>query len=180
MQLRMSWNGVGRRVAALAVIALCAFAGSRPASADALAQATAAYNRGDYARAANMLTPLALRGNPKAQALLGYLYEHGFGEPQVYVAAVDLYQEAANSGNAFAQCMLGLMYDKGYGVDQDFVLAYKWLNLAAAHASHAQRDYYLRLRDAVRQKMSMEQIAEGQRQSFEWAPYTTSPYTYQK
>ncbi|MGC2044473.1 MAG: SEL1-like repeat protein, partial [Pseudolabrys sp.] len=30
--------------------------------------------------------------------------------------------------------MLGLMYDKGHGVMKNDVLAYKWFNLAAAHA----------------------------------------------
>jgi hypothetical protein len=77
-----------------------------------------------------MLTPLALRGNARAQAFLGFMYESGYGAPQAYEAAVDLYIEAAMRGNPFGQCMLGLMYDKGHGVGRDVVLAYKWLNLA--------------------------------------------------
>jgi uncharacterized protein len=177
MRIRLSRGHVRFAAVLLAVIALCSLGTSRPAAADALGRATAAYHRGDYVRAANLLTPLALRGIPQAEALLGYLYEHGFGEPQAYTAAVNLYLPAANSGNAFAQCMLGLLYDKGYGVDQDFVIAYKWLNLAAAHASPAERDYFLRLRDAVRQKLSNEQVAEGQRLALLWAPYSTlRPY----
>jgi uncharacterized protein len=170
MLTRTSSNVVKYCAAVLVVVALSGVSASRPASADSLATATAAYNRGDYARAANLLTPLALRGNAKAQAMLGFMFEHGFGEPQAYVAAVDLYRQAAISGDAFAQCMLGLMYDKGYGVDEDFVLAYKWINLAVAGASPRQRDYYRRLRDAVRSKMSNEQIAEGQRLALAWAP----------
>ena len=65
--------------------------------------------------------------------------------------------------------MLGLMYDKGHGVPQDFVLAYKWLNLAAARAPKYERDYFLRLRNAVAFKMSPTQIAEGQRLAMLWA-----------
>jgi TPR repeat protein len=170
MWIRTSSNMVKYGAAALVVIGLSGVSASRPASADPMASATAAYDRRDYARAATLLTPLALHGNAKAQAMLGFMYQHGFGEPQVYVAAVDLYRRAANSGDAFAQCMLGLMYDKGYGVDEDFVLAYKWLNLAVALASPRQRDYYLRLRDAVASKMSTAQIAEGQRLALLWVP----------
>ena len=60
------------------------------------------------------------------------------------------------------------MYDKGHGVPQNFVLAYKWLNLAAAHASGRERDVYLRLRDAVSSKMSTDEIIEGQRLALNW------------
>ena len=141
-----------------------------PAKADSLASARSAFSRGDYVRAVATLTPLALRGNVEAQAMLGYLYENGFGVPQVYDAAADLYMQAAIAGNPFAQAMLGLMYDKGHGVPLDVVLAYKWMNLAAGHASRRQRDYYLRLRNAIASKMSPNQIAEGQVLAMNWAP----------
>ncbi len=160
-----------RRLAAatLALLAICSWPGA-PARADALTRANAAYVRGDYIAVVKLLTPLALRGNPRAQAFLGFMYENGFGAPQAYVAASDLYIESAISGNPFGQCMLGLMYDKGHGVPQDFILAYKWLNLAAARASRHERDYFLRLRNAVASKMSPAQIAEGQRLALLWAP----------
>jgi hypothetical protein len=107
------------------------------AHADPVARANAAYARGDYVRTVNILTPLALRGNASAQAFLGFLFENGYGAPQVYDAAADLYIQASIQGNPFGQAMLGLMYDKGQGVPQDFILAYKWLNLAAARAPKA-------------------------------------------
>jgi uncharacterized protein len=50
-----------------------------PARADGLRRATDAYSRGDYIRAVKRLSPLATRGNARAQALLGFLYENGFG-----------------------------------------------------------------------------------------------------
>ena len=158
---------------ALAVgLVLVAFgcAQMRPAQADALTRANAAYARGDYIRAVNILTPLALRGNANAQALLGFMYENGFGAPQAYDAAADLYFQAASGGHPFAQSMLGLMYDKGHGVPQDFILAYKWLNLAAARASKREREYFVRLRNAVASKMSADQIVVGQRLALLWAP----------
>jgi uncharacterized protein len=173
-----AWRGSGVRMFSpvtlrivAAVVVLIAFCSGpmRPAHADPLARATAAYARGDYIAAVNTLTPLALRGDASAQAFLGFMYENGFGAPQAYDAAADLYIQAAIRGNPFAQSMLGLMYDKGHGVPQDFVLAYKWLNLAAARAPKRERSYYLRLRNAVASKMSPDQIAVGQRLALLWA-----------
>ena len=142
----------------------------RPAHADGLRRATDAYSRGDYIRAVNALSPLALRGNARAQALLGFMYENGFGVPQAYDAAADLYQRAAVQGDPFAQSRLGLIYDKGHGVPQDVILSYKWLDLAAAHATKRERDYYLRLRNAVASKMTSDQIVVGQHLALIWAP----------
>jgi uncharacterized protein len=156
-------------VAAFALFACLAL--SLPAArADRLASANSAYSRGDYIGAVRLLTPLALKGNARAQAFLGFMYENGYGAPQAYTAAADLYVQAAISGNPFGQGMLGLMYDKGHGVPQDFVLAYKWLNLAAARASKHERDYFLRLRNAVASKMSPAQIAQGQYLALCWVP----------
>lgn len=139
------------------------------AAANPLARANAAYKRGDYVLVVKLLTPLAFRGAPQAQALLGFMYENGYGAPQAYVRAANLYSQAAIRGNPFGQAMLGLMYDKGHGVPQDFILAYKWLNLAAARSLKQERDYFLRLRNAVASKMSPLQIAEGQRLGMVWA-----------
>jgi hypothetical protein len=55
-------------------------------------------------------------------------------------------------------------------VPQDVVLSYKWLDLATAHTTKRQRDYYLRLRNAVASKMSTDQISVGQHLALEWAP----------
>ena len=162
---------VRRTIPALLFVILLVGAGTtRAAFADGLSRATAAYSRGDYVRAANELSPLALRGNARAQTLLGFMYENGFGVPQAYDAAADLYQRAAVQADPFGQSRLGLIYDKGHGVPQDAVLSYKWLDLAAAHAKKRERDYYLRLRNAVASKMSSNQILDGQRLALIWAP----------
>jgi TPR repeat protein len=139
-----------------------------PARADGLSRATEALAQRDYVRAVKDLTLPVRRGNARAQALLGFMYENGFGVPQSYDAAADLYAKAAAQGDPFGQNMLGLLYDKGHGVSQDVVLAYKWLDLAAAHARGRERDYYLRLRNAVTSKMSSGQIVEGQRLALIW------------
>jgi TPR repeat protein len=110
-----------------------------------------------------------VRGNARAMGRLGFRYENGFGVPQNYITAADLYRRAAEQGDPFAQSRLGLSYDKGHGVPLDFILSYKWLDLAAARASRSERDSYLRLRDAVASKMSLVQVSEGQRLALTWA-----------
>jgi uncharacterized protein len=168
-------NAVRRFLSAVPVIVLIAIGTAPIAHAEALARGTAAYSRGDYVRAARELSPLAQQGNAKALGLLGFLYEHGFGEPQDYAAAADFYARGAVQGNPFAQAMLGLMYDKGHGVPQDFILAYKWLNLAAARTQGHEQDNFARLRDAVASKMSKDEIAEGQRLALNWTAIGFEP-----
>jgi uncharacterized protein len=165
-----------RRLATALLAGLFGMSAISLARADALARGTAAYTRGDYPRAARELLPLAQRGNAKALGLLGFLYEHGFGEPQIYSVAADLYTQGAVRGDPFAQAMLGLMYDKGHGVPLDFVLAYKWLDIAAAHAPGSQRDAYARFRDAVASKMSANELLKAQRLVLSSTPDVPPPF----
>jgi TPR repeat protein len=139
------------------------------AHADPLAAGRAAYARGDYVGAARLLGSAAARGNAAAQALLGFMYANGQGVPQGYDAATYWYRLAAEQGDTTAQYLLGLMYDKGFGVPLNEVAAHMWLNLAAAHAPQRNREYYLRLRDAVASKMTRSQIDEAQWRAQEWA-----------
>jgi uncharacterized protein len=168
----MAWSSrrVRSRWFAMWLAALLGIAAAPAAHADALGRGTAAFNRGDYIRAARELSPLAASGNPRALGLLGFMYEHGFGAPQAYEAAFDLYCRGAIQGNPFAQAQLGLMYDKGHGTHQDFIQAYKWLDLAAARSRGRERDAYARFRDAVASKMSRDEIVVGQRLALSWAP----------
>ncbi|MDR3468662.1 MAG: tetratricopeptide repeat protein [Xanthobacteraceae bacterium] len=143
-------------------------AAATPARSDTVIQGKAAFTRGNYQRAARLLAPPASAGNPRAQAMLGFMYEHGFGVPQAYDVAADLYCRSAERGDPSGQYLLGLMYDKGHGVERDEVLAYKWLDLAAAGASGRDRENYMKLRDAVASKMTVNQVREGQRQALNW------------
>jgi TPR repeat protein len=112
----------------------------------------------------------AAQKRAKADAMLGFRYEHGLGVPQSFDVAADLYVRAAEQGDPTGQYLLGLLYDKGRGVWQDDVLAHKWLNLAAAHAPARNREQYLKLRDAVASKMTPSQIYAAQMLAVQWAP----------
>ena len=82
---------------------------------------------------------------------------------------MDYYLLAAEQGDATGQYLLGLMYDKGFGVSRDLVQAYKWLNLAASHGPKNNREYFIRLRDAVASKMTRAQLDLGQQLALEWS-----------
>lgn len=152
---------------ALAFGALCLASGAK---ADALSAGKRAFARHDYVRAAPVLMVEAERGSPVAQAYLGYMYQYGLGVPQDYVRAASWLHQAAEQGEPTAQFLLGLLFDKGYGVPLDWVQAEIWLNLAAAHAGPRQQEYYGRIRDAVAQKLTLNQLAETQRRASAWTP----------
>ena len=61
--------------------------GSAPVLAGALDDASAAYKRGDYKVALELLHPLAENGNVFAQSILGDMYVEGHGVVQDYVQA---------------------------------------------------------------------------------------------
>jgi TPR repeat protein len=93
--------------------------------------ATAAYERGDYATAFRLMKPLAEKGDAKAQYNLGVMYDDGQGIPQDYTNALKWYRSAAEHGIPEAQHNLGLMYYQGQGVPQNYAEAAKWYRRAA-------------------------------------------------
>jgi uncharacterized protein len=147
---------------------LCALVAAGPVAAGPLQTGIAAYNAHDYPRAARLLLPLAQRGNAMAQTYVGFMFQNGRGLPQNYVAAADWYRAASEQGVPVAQFQLGLMYDKGHGVPQDYVLAYKWLNVATARATPHEREYWVRIRDAVASKLTLIERTAGQDLASKW------------
>ena len=93
--------------------------------------ATAAYERGDYATAFRLMKPLAEKGDAKAQHNLGVMYDYGRGVPQDYTMALKWYRMSAEHGIPEAQHNLGLMYYQGQGVPQNYAEAAKWYRRAA-------------------------------------------------
>jgi TPR repeat protein len=112
----------------------------------------------------------AERGDARAQTMIGFMYETGRGLPQDYMLAAAWYQRAAQQGYPRAQQLLGQMYDKGQGIAEDYVTAHLWLNLAAAGAGGREREYYLRLRNAVAYKLTVAQQTEAQWRARHWRP----------
>jgi len=164
-----------RRIAAArgiaAALALVVVVGAASgARADALSAGMRAYQRHDYGLASQLLLIAAERGSPTAQTYLGYMYQHGLGVPRDYAVSASWLNQAAVQGEPTAQFLLGLLFDKGYGVPQDWVQAEVWLNLAASQAPGRQRDAWERVRDAVAQKLTLDQLAEAQRRAFAWTP----------
>lgn len=134
----------------------CAFADPRVYAGER------AYSRGRYVEAARWFGPPALEGNAEAETYLGFMYQQGRGVPKNYAEAVRWFHAAALQGEPNAQFFLALLYDKGFGVDRDFVQAYVWLDVAAAHAERRHRDYWSRMRDAVANKLTYQELAQAQ------------------
>ena len=158
---------IRRLACALALAALCLASGAK---ADTVSAGKRAFARHDYVRAASLLLAEAERGSPVAQTYLGYMYQYGLGVPRDYVLAASWLHQAAEQGEPTGQFLLGLLFDKGYGVPQDWVEAEVWLNLAAAHAGRKEQEFYGRVRNAVAQKLTLDQLAEAQRRASAWAP----------
>ena len=127
-------------------------------------------NRAKHVASARTANSSSWQAKAKADAMLGFKYEHGLGVPQSYEMAADLYLRAAEMGDPTGQYLFGLMYDKGHGVWEDTVLAHKWLNLAASHAPARYREQYLRIRNAVASKMTPDQIYFAQQLAVQWVP----------
>jgi len=133
-------------------------------------QGVAAMARQDYVAAVAILSPLAQNGDPAAQAYMGYLYALGRGVPQDYTQAAIWYRRAADQGHSGAQYELGLLYDKGQGVPVNVIQAEKWLILATAAAPKAAADDRARMREAVRTKMTLGELAQARMEALAWRP----------
>ncbi|MDH4409681.1 MAG: hypothetical protein QE273_08695 [Verrucomicrobiales bacterium] len=77
---------------------------------------------------------------------------------------VERYRALAEQGDSQAQWSLGVCYALGEGVPEDVVTAYMWFNLSSAQGDE---DSKLR-KDELTERMTREQIAEGQKMSREW------------
>ena len=87
-----------------------------------------------------------------------------------YPAALKEFTVLAGQGDADAQLILGDMYAQGQGVAEDNVQAYKWYEIASRNgASNAPA-----ARDALKNKMSAEEVKKAQQLAQEWRPDTVA------
>ena len=84
-----------------------------------------------YDDALPRVTLLAKYGDAKAQNLLGWLYENGYGAPRDPAEAARWYRKAADQGLPLAQNNLGILYREGRGVAKDLAEAARWFDRAA-------------------------------------------------
>ncbi|MBV8917261.1 trypsin-like serine protease, partial [Bradyrhizobium sp.] len=103
-----------------------------PLAAAELDDAVAAAHRRDYAAALRRLSPLADKGDARAQFDIGFMHAYGWGVPRDAAAAIPWYRKAADQGLAVAQHALGLALVNGDGVRPDDAEAARWFARAAA------------------------------------------------
>jgi len=117
----------------------------------ALADALMPYAQRDYARALELLAPLAEQGNAVAQLKLGIIFSRGKVNSPDHLAALRWFTKAAENGQVEAQFELGRIYRDGLGTRVDGELAVYWLERAAEnntpHAINALGELYLGHRD---------------------------------
>ena len=113
----------------------------------------------DEAEAVKWFRKAAEQNVADAQFSLGVCYANGQGVTEDDAESVKWFRKAAEQNLADAQYNLGVCYDSGEGVAKDEVEAYKWWLLAAGQGNDDAK-YNMTI---VENKMSREQIAEGQR-----------------
>ena len=101
------------------------------ARAEQLDDAVAAAHRGEYSVAFKLTSPLAEKGDARAQFNIGYMYAKGWGVQKELAEAVKWYRKAAEEGLEIAQHYLGLAYINGEGVVPNDAEAAKWFKRAA-------------------------------------------------
>jgi len=115
---------------ALSLGCLSGFAAS--AAAGELDEAVAAAHRGEYAAALKRLSPLAEKGDARAQFDVGFMHAYGWGVQRNPTEAIAWYRKAAEQGLGVAQHFLGLAYVNGDGVRPNEDEAARWFGRAAA------------------------------------------------
>lgn len=96
-----------------------------------LDEGQAAYQAKDYQKALQILQPLAEQGNSQAQAMLGLMYDNGYGVNKDSAEAFKWYLKAAEQGIPVVQHDVGVKYFQGMGVAQNYQEAAKWWEQAA-------------------------------------------------
>jgi len=101
-----------------------------------------AYDKHDYATAFKELAPLAKKGDPRAQHILGQMYRHGNGVEADVVTGTSWIHSAAKMGFAPAQYDLGVIFLNMAVTKGHFAKADKWLT-EASRQGHLEAQYRL-------------------------------------
>ena len=126
--------------------------------ADELTQGLEAYEKGDYTRARELLTPLAEHhGYVKAMNTLGLMSEQGLGQAADGADAEKWYKKAALLADEDAMYNLGILYGEGAVFEKDNIKSLAWLGAAYDH----RQDEALQVAKLVSTRMDEEQLAEA-------------------
>jgi len=102
------------------------------------------------------------QGDAQAQYDLGLCYANGRGVPMNLVEAAKWLRRAADRGFTPAHYQVGLCFRDGNGVVQNYSEAYAWFSVSATTNETAAQ-----CRDALANRMSPEQISDGERRAAE-------------
>ncbi|MGD9169593.1 MAG: tetratricopeptide repeat protein, partial [Candidatus Thiodiazotropha sp.] len=105
-----------------------------------LGRATVERNLGNYAKAIEILAPIAESGDAIAQFILGNIFDVDTSNNEH--EAIKWYRKSAKQGLAEAQNALGVMYAIGNGVTRDDKIAVNWY-LKAAEQGYAEAQFNL-------------------------------------
>jgi uncharacterized protein len=112
----------------------------------------------------DQLRQAAEQGDVQAQNELGGRYFIGKGVPMDPAEAAKWLKLAAEQGHDGAQAVLAGMYYNGNGVPKDRVMAHMWANLSASKGDET----FKKLRDALANMLTPDQLAEAERMAREW------------
>ena len=122
-----------RLLAASIAVATVVLPMCRTAAAQDFRSGLSAYNSGDYTGAFRDWLGLAERGDPAAEAGIGFLFHKGLGVTQDDAEAAKWFVKAAEKGQAEAQLLLGTLFFFGKGVPQSYVTAFAWCDIAGTN-----------------------------------------------
>ena len=114
---------------------------SRAPRHDLLAEARAAFEFGDYARALSLWGPLARTGVARAQNNIGVCFSNGFGVERDPDLAIRWFSIAAEGGDPLGQRNLATAYLNGLGVAKDGTRAAELYRTAAEQGDALAQDW---------------------------------------
>lgn len=158
---------------------LCAFATSHVAKAADFYDGKAAYDRGDYALAKRIFTPLAEKGDPESEYYLGMLLNYGSGTRRDHPEARLWYESAARKGHVKSMVALGDLYFFGSDrIPRDYATAYTWYLVANTLRENSVTDKAQAAGQdltASEQKESLERAQTCIASKFATCPYSLAP-----
>ncbi len=128
--------------------------------------ASIAYKKGDYKKAAEIFAPEAEKGNSEALINMAFMYYCGLHVKKDHKKAAQLYKKAAQKGNPNAQFALGTMYENGEGIRKNLAKAYFWYILAEKSGDKDSR----KLRREAERRLSYRAVKKVKLLIKKWKP----------